>query len=270
MEKRMKIFDTHTHISLEQFAEDRDDVISRMKDAGVARALVVADSTEAVPFAAKLCEAHNFLYLAVGVHPHNASKYTPEAEKVTLETARHPKFVCVGEIGLDYHYDLSPRDVQKDVFARQIDLAYVLKRPMQLHIREAHGDNIEMLRAAQAAGRLPEGIMHCYTGSWESAKIYLDLGMYISLTGAVTFKNAPKLAEVAQKTPLDRLLVETDCPYMAPVPLRGRRNEPAFIVHTVQKIAELRGMEPEELAAKAYENANRAFNLSSQKTAFRT
>lgn len=261
MEKAMNIFDTHTHISLEQFTEDRDDVIARMRAAGVARALVVVDSTEDVPFAIALCEAHDFLYLAAGVHPHNASKNTPEAERITRETAKHPKFVCLGEIGLDYHYDFSPRDVQKDVFARQIDLAYELKKPMQLHIREAHGDHIEMLRAAKAAGRLPEGIMHCYTGSWESAKIYLDLGMYLSLTGAVTFKNAPKLAEVAEKAPLERLLVETDCPYMAPVPLRGRRNEPAFIVHTVAKIAELRGMEPEALAQATYENANRAFRL---------
>jgi TatD DNase family protein len=257
----MKIFDTHTHISLEQFAEDRDDVIVRMKEAGVARALVVVDSTEDVPFATQLVEAHDFLYLAAGVHPHNAARYSPEAEKITLETANHPKFLCLGEIGLDYHYDLSPRDVQRDVFARQIDLAYGLKKPMQLHIREAHGDNIDLLRAAQAAGRLPAGIMHCYTGSWESAKIYLELGLYISLTGAVTFKNAPKLAEVAEKTPLDRLLVETDCPYMAPVPLRGRRNEPAFIVHTVEKIAQLRGMAPEALAEATYENANRAFHL---------
>lgn len=266
----MRIFDTHTHISLEQFAGDRDDVIARMRAAGVERALVVADSTEDVPFAARLCEAHDFLYLAAGVHPHNASKYDGAAENVTREAAKHPKFVCVGEIGLDYHYDFSPREVQREVFARQIALAWELKKPVQLHIREAHGDNIEILRAAKAAGQLPEGIMHCYTGSWESAKIYLDLGMYISLTGAVTFKNAPKLSEVAQNTPLERLLVETDCPYMAPVPLRGRRNEPAFIVHTVLKIAQLRGMEPEALAAATFENACRAFNLESQEPAFPT
>lgn len=257
----MKIFDTHSHISLDQFSADRDAVIARMREAGVARALVAVDSTEDVPYAFSLCEAHDFLYLAAGVHPHNASKDCGEVEDITRKAAKHPKFVCVGEIGLDYHYDLSPRAVQKDVFARQIDLAYELKKPMQLHIREAHGDNIEILRAQKAAGRMPEGIMHCYTGSWESAKIYLDLGMYISLSGAVTFKNAPKLAEVAAKTPLDRLLVETDCPYMAPVPLRGKRNEPAFIVHTVAKIALLRGMEPEALAQATYENANRVFGL---------
>ncbi len=257
----MKIFDTHTHISLAQFGEDRDDVIARMRDAGVARALVVADATEDVPFATQLCEAHDFLYLAVGVHPHNAAKYDDAAERVIRTAATHPKFVCLGEIGLDYHYDLSPRDVQREIFARQIALAYALKVPMQLHIREAHGDNMDMLRALKAAAQLPAGIMHCYTGSWESAKIYLDLGLMISLTGAVTFKNAPKLAEVAQNTPLDQLLVETDCPYMTPVPLRGRRNEPAFIVHTVAKIAQLRGMDPEELALTTYENANRAFGV---------
>lgn len=258
----MNIFDTHTHISLSQFADDREEVIARMRAAGVGRALVVADSTEDVPFAAALCEAHDFLYLAAGVHPHNAAKYGGAAEAVTRAIAKHPKFVILGEIGLDYHYDFSPREVQRDVFARQMELAWALNKPMQLHIREAHGDNIEMLRTAKAAGRLPAGVMHCYTGSWESAKVYLDLGMYISLTGAVTFKNAPKLAEVAEKTPLDRLLVETDCPYMAPVPLRGKRNEPAFIVHTVARIAQIRGMEPEELAAATWENANRAFGLN--------
>ena len=128
-----------------------------MRDAGVARALVVVDSTEDVPFAVELVEAHDFLYLAAGVHPHNASKYDEAADKMTRDVAKRPKCVCVGEIGLDYHYDVSPRDVQKDVFARQIDLAYELKKPMQLHIREAHGDNIEILRSARAAGRLARG-----------------------------------------------------------------------------------------------------------------
>jgi len=132
-----------------------------------------------------------------------------------------------------------------------------------LHIREAHGDCMDMLRARARAGRMPGGIMHCYTGSWESAKVYLDLGLYISLSGAVTFKNAPKLAEVAQNVPSDRLLIETDCPYMAPVPLRGRRNEPAFIVHTFEKVAGLRKADPEALAEQLWENANRAMEISS-------
>ena len=135
---------------------------------------------------------------------------------------------------------------------------------MQLHIREAHGDCMEMLRARLSAGRMPAGIMHCYTGSWEAAKVYLDAGLYISLSGALTFKNAPKLAEVCRNVPADRLLIETDCPYMAPVPLRGRRNEPAFITHTLAKAAELREISPERMAEQLYANALRIFGLSDE------
>ena len=146
-----------------------------------------------------------------------------------------------------------------------LDLAMDLGMPVQLHIREAHGECMDLLRSRAAAGTMPSGsIMHCFTGSWECAKVYLNLGMYVSLSGAVTFKNAPKLAEVAANLPLDRLLVETDCPYMAPVPLRGRRNEPAFVVHTLNKIAEIRGMDPEALAEITTRNAMRAFRIESE------
>ena len=258
----MNIFDTHCHISLSQFDEDRVEVIKRMREAGVNRAVIAVDSTEDVPFAVKMCEEHDFLYFVAGVHPHNAIKYSDEAEKVTIEAAMHPKFCCVGEIGLDFHYDMSPRDVQIEVFKRQLDLAWDLGKPVQLHIREAHGECMDILRARAAQGRMPEGsIMHCVTGSWECAKVYLSLGMYISLSGAVTFKNAPKLAEVAKNVPADRLLVETDCPFMAPVPLRGKRNEPAFTVHTVAKIAELRGVSTEEMAEITTANALRALRI---------
>ena len=260
----MQLFDTHCHIADPQFDGDRDDVLRRLLDAGVARALVVADPREEVPNEEKvfaLVAAHDYLYGAIGVHPHNASGWDAGAEAAVLKYLEHPKCRLLGEIGLDYHYDLSPRDVQRRVFDRQLDLAFGRGVPVQLHIREAHGDCTDMLRARAAAGRMPAGIMHCYTGSWESAKVYLDLGLYISLSGAVTFKNAPKLAEVARSVPADRLLIETDCPYMAPVPLRGRRNEPAFIVHTFEKVAELRGEPPERLAEQLWANANRALGI---------
>ena len=152
--------------------------------------------------------------------------------------------------------------MQREVFDRQLELAYELGKPVQLHIREAHGDCMDMLRARAKNGRMPAGIMHCFTGSWESAKVYLDLGLYISLSGAVTFKNAPKLAEVAQKMPADRLLIETDCPYMAPVPLRGKRNEPAFVLHTLEKIAQLRETDPEAMAQQLWTNSNAALRIS--------
>ncbi|MGI6239880.1 MAG: TatD family hydrolase [Christensenellales bacterium] len=257
----MKLFDTHTHLSLHQFSEDRSEVIARMRDAGVERALVVVDATEDVPFATSLVEAHDFLFLAGGVHPHNASKYTDESEAITRALSLHPKFVALGEIGLDYHYDFSPREVQREIFTRQLLLAHELGKPVQLHVREAHGDTIEILRDLAAQGKLPAGIMHCYTGSWESAKVYLSLGLYISLAGTVTFKNAPKLAEVAAHVPLDRLLVETDCPFMAPVPLRGKRNEPAFIVHTVARIAAICEVDAAHVARATYENACRVFGV---------
>ena len=260
----MRLFDTHCHIADPRFDEDRAEVIRRLLDAGVQRALVVADPREEVPNEEKvfaLVDEYDFLYGAIGVHPHNASGWDADAEATVRKYLAHPKCRLLGEIGLDYHYDLSPRDVQRAVFDRQLDMACELDIPVQLHIREAHGDCMDMLRARAKAGRMPAGIMHCYTGSWEAAKVYLDLGMFISLSGAVTFKNAPKLQEVAVNTPADRLLIETDCPYMAPVPLRGRRNEPAFIVHTFLKIAELRGEDPERLSEQLWQNACAALRL---------
>ena len=260
----MRLFDTHCHIADPRFDEDRADVIRRFLDAGVQRALVVADPREEVPNEEKvfaLVDQYDFLYGAIGVHPHNASGWDADAEATVRKYLAHPKCRLLGEIGLDYHYDLSPRNVQRAVFDRQLDMACELDIPVQLHIREAHGDCMDMLRARAKAGRMPAGIMHCYTGSWEAAKVYLDLGMFISLSGAVTFKNAPKLAEVAVNTPADRLLIETDCPYMAPVPLRGRRNEPAHIVHTFSKIAELRGEDPDKLSEQLWQNACAALRL---------
>lgn len=275
----MRLFDTHCHIADPRFDGDREEVVRRFLDAGVARALVVADPREpiwdgpedeggklvAVGNEGKvfgIVETRDFLYGAIGVHPHNASGWDAGAEQIVRDHLARPRCRLLGEIGLDYHYDLSPRDVQREVFDIQLDMAYVLDKPVQLHIREAHGDCLDMLRARAKAGRMPAGIMHCYTGSWESAKVYLDLGLYISLSGAVTFKNAPKLSEVAKNVPGDRLLIETDCPYMAPVPLRGRRNEPAFIVHTFEKVAQLRGEDPEALAEALWDNANRVMGIA--------
>lgn len=256
----MILFDTHCHIADPKFDADFAEMLDRFRACGGRRALVVADPCDEEPNQVRvfdLVDRYDFLCAAIGVHPHNASRYGAEAESTLREYQRHPRCRLLGEIGLDYHYDLSPRETQRAVFDRQLDLALELDKPVQLHIREAHGDCMDMLRARARSGRMPRGIMHCFTGSWESAKVYLDLGLYISLSGAVTFKNAPKLAEVAAKMPADRLLIETDCPYMAPVPLRGQRNEPAFIQHTLFKIAELRQTDPEKISAQLYENAER-------------
>lgn len=264
----MQIFDTHCHIASSAFDEDLDPMIGRFRAAGVCRANVVADPCEEEPNQEKvfsLVERHPFLCASIGVHPHNACRYDTAAERTLLHYLQHPKCRLLGEIGLDYHYDLSPRETQREVFDRQLELAWERNLPVQLHIREAHGDCTDILRARTAAGRMPRGIMHCYTGSWESAKFYLDAGLYISLSGALTFKNAPKLREVCENLPADRILIETDCPYMAPVPLRGRRNEPSFITHTLARAAEIRGLSPERMAQQIYENSLRIFGMADQR-----
>lgn len=260
----MRLFDSHCHIADERFDEDVAEVIQRFQAVGGEKALLVADPCEEQPNQGKvfaMIEKYDFLYGAIGAHPHNACRWNEEAENTVIRYLRHPKCKLLGEIGLDYHYDLSPRDSQRAVFDRQLEMAWDMNMPVQLHIREAHGDCMDMLRARAKMGRMPSGIMHCFTGSWESAKVYLDLGLYISLSGAVTFKNAPKLTEVAKNVPADRLLIETDCPYMSPVPMRGKRNEPSFVVYTAAKIAEIREEAPERLAAQTFENALRALKI---------
>lgn len=258
----LKLFDTHCHINDERFQSDRAEVIARMREAGIRRAVVVGDGARSPSDAFALARENDFLYAAAGVHPHDASLWTDAHPRLIREWMAMDKVVALGEIGLDYHYDLSPRSVQKEVFDRQLDLAYELDKPVILHIREAHGDTTDILLARAHAGRMPRGVMHCYTGSWESAKTYLNLGLYISFSGALTFKNAPKLWEVAEKAPLDRLLIETDCPYMAPVPLRGQRNEPAYIAYVCRKLAELREIDEEAAAEATFENGLRVFGLN--------
>ena len=264
----MQIFDTHCHIADAAFDADRADVIARMGETGVCRANVVADPCDETPNQEKvhaIVQEYPFLVSSIGVHPHNARNYNSEAEKIILTHLQDPKCALLGEIGLDYHYDLSPRDVQLKVFARQLDLAWELKRTVQLHIREAHEDCMNLLRARAEQGRMPAGIMHCYTADWDCARVYLDLGLYISFSGALTFKNAPKLQETCANMPADRILVETDCPYMAPVPLRGKRCEPAFVTHTLAKAAEIRQEAPDAFAARVYANSLRALGIAEER-----
>lgn len=258
----MNLFDSHAHLTDERFDGDRDEVVARMAESGVARCLLIGDAaTDAAPALEMAARCGN-MWAAAGLHPHDASLWDAALEERLRAWLAHPKCVALGEIGLDYHYDLSPRDVQRAVYEAQLDIALELGLPVILHIRDAHGENTDLLRGRVRAGRMPRGVMHCYTGSWESAKEYLDMGLYLSLSGAVTFKNAPKLSQVAQNLPADRLLVETDCPYMAPVPMRGRRNEPAFVRYTAQRVAELRGVTLEELADQTARNAMALFGIA--------
>ena len=263
----MRIFDTHCHIADEAFADDLDQVIDRFREARVRRANVIADPCEDAPNQARvraIVDAHDFLIGSIGVHPHNACRYGAAAEETIRDYLSAANFKCLGEIGLDYHYDLSERALQRRVFARQLILADEINVPVQLHIREAHDDAREIIaRHLQNGGRL-RGIMHCFTGDWETAKFYLDAGLYISLSGALTFKNAKHLIEVCRRVPADRLLLETDCPYMAPVPLRGRRNEPAFIPHTLACAACVRGVSPDALAEITYQNALAVFEITEE------
>ena len=284
----MKLFDPHVHLTSERYDDDLPEVIARLREAGLTGCMVICDPGDREPDcarAAEIVEQNPGFFLAIGVHPHNANGFSPEVEREIRRYAARGDCVCLGEIGLDYYdgfassselsnpvakgdlksqgdfnlYDFSPREVQRDVFERQLDLALELNLPVQLHIRDAHGEAIERLQARHRAGRLPRGVMHCYSGSWESAKTYLSMGLYISLSGVATFRNAPKVWEVAKNLPADRLLVETDCPYMAPAPMRGKRNEPAFLRYTLERVAELRETDPERLAERIGENLNALF-----------
>jgi len=254
-------FDTHTHYEDKRFNDDRDELLGSMQLNGVSLILNVAYSLRSAKFGIELAEKYPFVYASVGVHPHDSKSMTDETVTQLEELLKHPKAVAVGEIGLDFHYDHSPRDAQRAAFEAQLSLALELGKPVIIHIREAHGEAIDIMSARHKTGRLPRGVMHCYTGSLESARLYINMGMYISLSGAVTFKNAPKLWEAAKHIPLERLLIETDCPYMAPVPMRGQRNEPAFVKYIAEKIAALRGIPAEALAVASFKNGKELFNI---------
>lgn len=260
----MNLIDTHCHIAMPRFDDDREEVIARMHEAGLVNAVVVADPAEddTVDKVRALAEQHDFLYWTCGVHPEHADKWSDDIEAALRRSLAHPKCVALGEIGLDYYWKDNPeRDVQKATLIAQLKIACEMNKPAVLHVRESHGDVTDVLLQAQAEGYLPQIILHCYSGSWESAKTYLSLGAYISFTGPITFPNAAKNQEVASKMPSDRLLVETDCPFLAPVPFRGKRNEPAYVAYTLQKIAELRGVDADELADVTTANAKRVFNI---------
>lgn len=264
----MRIFDTHCHLASDIFDADLPQVLARFRECGGVYANLVADPCEEQPNEQKvaaLAERYEGFVFSIGVHPHNAERYDDAAEQTLLRYLAHPKCRLLGEIGLDFHYDLSPRTVQKDVFDRQLGLAYSRGCHVQMHIREAHPECMDIFRARLGRGEMPAGILHCFSGDWETAKFYLDAGFDISLAGSVTFKKAPEAVEVAANIPLDRLLIETDCPYLAPVPLRGKRNEPAFMTHTLAKIAAIRGISPEKLAEQLFANSLCALNVLDRK-----
>lgn len=253
------LFDTHVHLNAEQFEEDVEEAIQRAKEAGVSRMVVVGFDRPTITRAMELVEQHEALYAAVGWHPVDAIDMKDEDLVWIEELATHPKVVALGEMGLDYHWDKSPKDVQKDVFRRQIRLAKKVKLPIVIHNRDATQDIVDILKEEKAAD--VGGIMHCFSGSAETALECVKMNFYISLGGPVTFKNAKKPKEVAQAVPLDKLLIETDCPYLAPHPYRGKRNEPAYVKLVAEEIAALKNVSYEEVAEATMRNANRLFQL---------
>ncbi len=252
------LFDTHAHLNDSRFDEDREEVLREMEEAGMLNLCVGADM-ESSRTGIELAEKHSGLYAAVGVHPHDAKSFRETDPAQLAQWLSHPKVVALGEIGLDYYYDLSPREVQREVFIRQLRLAHELDVPVILHIRDAHGDAISIMQ--EQGADLPRCIVHCSSASWESTKIYLNMGCMISYAGPVTFKKSLKLQEAARQVPEDRLLIETDSPYLAPEPVRGRRNDPRNVQHICRFLAELRGVTPEYLCARTRENGIRFFGL---------
>jgi TatD DNase family protein len=242
----MKLIDSHCHLDDAKFDEDRDQVIERALAAGVETMMAIGtgDGPPDLETAVRQADRHAFIYATIGVHPHDASKVATETFTRLRRLAAHPKVLAIGEIGLDYHYDFSPREVQRSVFEQQLEIAAESRKPIVIHTREAWADTLSILRQRWTGS----GIMHCFTGDALQAREALDLGFHLSYGGVLTFPKAEGVREAARMTPEDRLLVETDCPYLAPVPHRGKRNEPAFMVETVRRLAEVRGTSPEAIA----------------------
>lgn len=257
----MKLIDTHCHLDLDKFDEDREAVVQRAAENGVTRIIVPAidmDNTKAV---LALADRYEGVFAAVGVHP-NATAVLPENWLQTIERlARHPKVVAVGEIGLDYYWDDSPKATQHAALAQQLALASDMDLPVIIHNREASADVIRLLAESPLIGRERPGVLHSFAADWDTAQAALDMGFYLGFTGPVTFKKADDLRQIAAKAPLDRILVETDAPYLTPQPYRGKRNEPGYVRFVAEKIAEIRGLETAVFAAHTTANAERLFGL---------
>lgn len=254
------LFDTHVHLNADQYKEDLEEVINRALSEGISQMVVVGFDRPTIERAMELVEKYDFLYASVGWHPVDAIDMKDEDLLWIEELASHPKVVAIGEMGLDYYWDKSPKDVQKEVFRRQIQLAKRVKLPIIIHNRDATADIVEILKEEEA--KEVGGIMHCFSGSPETAKECVEMNFYISLGGPVTFKNAKKPKEVAEAIPLEKLLIETDCPYLAPHPYRGKRNEPSYVKLVAEQIAEIKGISFEEVAEATTENAKKIFGIN--------
>ena len=259
----MRLIDSHCHLNYEGLADRQDGVLAAARERGVAGFLNISTRERGWSDVIAVAEANADVWATVGVHPHEADAHPDLGASALVEAARHPRVIAIGECGLDYYYDKSDRAAQRERFQAHIEAARSAGLPLVIHTREAEEDTAAMLETAVGAGGVT-GVLHCFTGSAELAKKGLDLGFYVSLSGIVTFKNARDLQETAKAIPLDRLLVETDSPFLAPVPHRGKTCEPAFVADTAAFVAELRGEEPEALADATTANFFRLFSRAAQ------
>ena len=250
------IFDSHAHYTDKAFNEDREIMLGSLKESGVCGIINCGADIESSVSSVDLASKYDYIYAACGIHPEEADKTPENYIDILRDLAKNEKCVAIGEIGLDYYWRQDTKDLQKELFEKQILLSKELDLPIIVHDREAHGDTMEILKKHR-----PKGVLHCFSGSPETAAEVLKLGMYIGLGGALTFKNARKAVEVAQMLPLDRLLLETDCPYMAPVPMRGKRNNSGYIPFIAEKVAEIKGIDPQSVLDVTTENTKRLFNI---------
>ena len=260
--------DSHAHLDGKQFDSDREQVIARAREAGVATMVAIGNGDGPPEFDAgiRLAEKYPFLYATIGIHPHEARLASDHAYAEMERLARHPKVIAWGEIGLDYYYDHSPRDTQREVFIRQMELAGAARLPIVIHCRPSDNsenawDDCLQLIQEQWAPKGIGGILHCFTGNWPQAKRALDMGFMISFAGNITFPKAQQIRDAALEVPLDRMFIETDCPYLAPIPHRGKRNEPAYVKETARKIGELRGRSMEEVGEQTASNFYNFFKI---------
>jgi TatD DNase family protein len=253
------LIDSHCHLDFEDFADERDAVVERARAAGVAQIITISTRTESFASVSRLVDGFAEVYCTIGTHPHNAHEEADVSAEQLTALALHPKCVGIGEAGLDYHYDKTPRDIAAKVFRAHIAAARNSGLPVVIHARDADADIATILRNEMEKGAFA-GVLHCFSSSAWLAELGLSLGLYISFSGILTFKNAHELRDIARRVPINRLLVETDAPYLAPVPFRGKRNEPAFVVATAQKLAEVKGVSIETIAAETSANALRLFS----------
>jgi len=253
------LVDSHCHLGFPDFASALDDVVARARAAGIGRIVTISTRVKKHTQVLSIAEKYPDVFCSVGTHPHSAKEELDITAKDLIERSRHPKIVAIGEAGLDYHYDNSPRDAQAKSFREHIAAARETKLPLVIHSRDCDADMAGMLAEEMGKGTFP-AILHCFTGGHELAMKAIDLGLYISFTGILTFKNSAGLRDIAKDLPADRIMVETDAPYLAPAPYRGKRNEPSYVVETARVLAETRGVPAEEIVRQTTENFFRLFN----------